>query len=170
MARAERVGTKVAVLLADIDKFKRINDTYGHLVGDAALREVARRMRDAVRPYDGVGRYGGDEFLVVLPGCDGISAAAVAERIRAACSAKPLDAGGHSLKVSLSFGGTIGSELMENEVEPILAAADASLYRAKADGRRVFVSRPGAIASEPTPGAVSVPLKDRSRGRLSPRE
>ena len=80
LERAEREELPLSIILADIDFFKRINDTYGHLAGDAVLRETSQNMKAVVRPYDGIGRYGGEEFLLVLPGCDDEAAAMLAER------------------------------------------------------------------------------------------
>jgi diguanylate cyclase (GGDEF)-like protein len=102
--RAGRDAQPVAVLLGDVDRFKSVNDTYGHQAGDVVLREAARRMCAEVRPYDAVGRYGGEEFLMVLPGCDGESALVQAERVREALCAMPFKACGHTLPVSCSIG------------------------------------------------------------------
>ncbi len=82
IARCHRDHRTVGVILLDIDHFKRINDTYGHFAGDAVLRETAARLRSNIRPYDQVGRYGGEEFLVVLPNCDLEQAHQQAERMR----------------------------------------------------------------------------------------
>lgn len=90
LARSEREKSSVAVILADVDKFKNINDTSGHLSGDAVLREVAGRLRASLRPYDGIGRYGGEEFLVVAPGCDAEGALKLAERLRASVGDAPV--------------------------------------------------------------------------------
>jgi len=90
LARSVREGTSLGLLVADIDHFKRVNDQFGHLAGDAVLREVSRRMLQVARPYDSVGRYGGEEFFVILPHCDANSAAGMAERLRAAIGSTPL--------------------------------------------------------------------------------
>src|SRR5262249_35924367 len=93
LARGRREGRPVGVILADVDNSKRINDTFGPLAGDRALRQVACRLGEALRPYDKVGRYGGEEFLVVLPGCDAGDAAGLAERLRQRVAAGPADGG-----------------------------------------------------------------------------
>lgn len=133
LERAQRQSSQVSILLADIDFFKRINDTYGHLAGDAVLREAANCMQSAVRPYDGIGRYGGEEFLMVLPDCDMDGAAALAERLRACIedSALVLAEGVISLTFSL---GVATNDLAQN-ASSLVAAADAALYRAKDNGR-----------------------------------
>src|SRR5262245_24684564 len=82
LVRADREGTQLAVVMMDIDHFKQLNDTHGHQAGDAVLREFTRRIAASLRPYDSVGRYGGEEFLVALPGCDQDSAVRHAERLR----------------------------------------------------------------------------------------
>jgi len=133
--RSRREQIPMGVIMADLDDFKRINDAHGHPVGDAALNEVARTLRSCVRPYDSVGRYGGEEFLIVLGNCDGGTVARTAERIRgriARCEV-PTPAGPISLTLSLGMialdraGGTDAAALVE--------AADRALYRAKAGGR-----------------------------------
>lgn len=133
LLRAQREGTFVGVLLADLDFFKKINDVYGHLAGDAVLREVAQRINAAIRTYDAVGRYGGEEFLVVLSGCEE-EPLLHAERIRALVSAEPVVTREGAITVTLSLGAAIsGGELLE--IEDLLRAADAALYRAKRAGR-----------------------------------
>jgi two-component system cell cycle response regulator len=122
-----------AVLILDIDKFKSINDSYGHNMGDAALREVAERLRDQLRAADVVARYGGEEFLAVLAGAEGPEAMRVAERLRAAVAAKPVEAEGHSLPVTISIGVAVGKT--GTPADRLIGAADAALYRAKRDGR-----------------------------------
>ena len=135
VARAEREQTSMAVLMADLDHFKRINDTYGHRAGDAVLREVARRIRETARRYDLVGRVGGEEFLIVLPGCDEISAAETGERIRSAISAVPIETDAGSLKITVSIGTATWSPGHPPFPHLLWETADKALYRVKRDGR-----------------------------------
>ena len=133
LERAEREQLPLSVILADIDFFKRINDTYGHLAGDAALRETSRRMKSVLRPYDGIGRYGGEEFLLVLTGCDNEAAGALAERIRACIESNPLALAEGTIPVTLSLG--VASTALTQDMEGLIGAADTALYRAKELGR-----------------------------------
>lgn len=140
-ARARRQRQPFGVLMLDLDGFKKLNDSFGHLTGDAVLREVARRMQDALRPYDTVGRYGGEEFLVVLPGCDHERAAMLAERLRAAVGDRPVETGGQHLDVTVSAGVTA----MEGTVEPLTLvrkADDALLAAKRAGGNLAVVATP----------------------------
>lgn len=149
LLRAQREGTSVGVLLADLDHFKKVNDVYGHLAGDAVLREVAQRINAAVRTYDSVGRYGGEEFLVVLSGCEE-EPLRHAERIRALVSAEPVVTREGAIPVTLSLGAAI-SGLQLPEMEDILRAADAALYRAKRAGRnRVEAASVSVAAKNPS--------------------
>jgi len=149
MLRAQREGTSVGVLLADLDLFKNINDVYGHLAGDVVLREVAQRINSAVRTYDAVGRYGGEEFLVVLSGCEE-EPIRHAERIRALVSAEPVVTREGPITVTLSLGVAISSRQFP-EMEDILRAADAAMYRAKRAGRnRVEAASVSASAENPS--------------------
>ncbi len=125
--------TPVSVILADLDHFKHINDTYGHLAGDAVLREAARRMRDAIRPYDSIGRYGGEEFLLVLSNCDTIGAVALAERLLQAVRKETIVLAEGTVSMTLSAG-VATSGIVQN-AETLVGAADAALYRAKRSGR-----------------------------------
>ncbi len=108
LARADREGTSVGVILLDLDHFKRINDQYGHLTGDQVLREAAAAMSGTIRPYDAVGRYGGEEFLVVLPGCDVVNSTSHAERLRQALNRiEVTSTKGREVHFSASFGVTV---------------------------------------------------------------
>jgi len=125
--------TPVSVILADLDHFKHINDTYGHLAGDAVLREAARRMREAVRPYDNIGRYGGEEFLLVLSDCDTIGAVALAERLLQAVRKDTIMLAEDAVSVTLSAG--VATSGIVQDAETLVGVADAALYRAKRGGR-----------------------------------
>jgi two-component system cell cycle response regulator len=134
LQRAARSGETMGVLLIDVDHFKMINDTHGHLIGDDVLREVTQRINDGVRVYDSVGRYGGEELLVVLPDCSRDWIQEGAERIRSAIDRTPMLFNGAEFSVTVSIGATVatGKVMTDNEV---LAAADIELYRAKRSGR-----------------------------------
>jgi two-component system cell cycle response regulator len=133
--RARRQGSPLAVVMIDLDRFKRINDTHGHPVGDEVLREAAQRIRGAIRAYDFVGRYGGEEFLVVAPGLAGASAAELAERIRRAFEAHPIATSGPALPVTLSLGVAAAAPRSAVDLTSLLEAADDALYQAKSEGR-----------------------------------
>ncbi|MBS0394614.1 MAG: sensor domain-containing diguanylate cyclase [Proteobacteria bacterium] len=146
LARAQRSGTSVACLMIDVDHFKTLNDSYGHIGGDEALREVSARIDSQVRASDTAARFGGDEFTLLLPDTSLADAARLAERIRATM-APPVDVGrGRSHAVTLSIGvaavvGRRGEEDLKALADRLLADADAALYAAKAAGRdRVAVS------------------------------
>jgi two-component system, cell cycle response regulator len=135
LARASREGHPLSLLMVDLDRFKQVNDTRGHAVGDAVLREAARRMQDSIRGYDSVGRYGGEEFLIILPGCDSQGAVAQAERVRESFAGSLFTAGQHSLVVTCSIGASSRNAPSERDAEVLLREADLALYAAKADGR-----------------------------------
>ncbi|WP_207062224.1 GGDEF domain-containing protein [Motiliproteus sp. SC1-56] len=123
-----------SLIMADIDEFKALNDRLGHLAGDEALRGTAERIAGQVRRYSQVGRYGGEEFLVVLPEADADEARRVAERIREAVRGRPLTLAGQPVTVTLSLGvATVGAE--EESFECVLGRADDALYQAKRQGR-----------------------------------
>jgi len=135
LARARRDGSSVGILLADIDHFKRINDTRGHLVGDEVLRAVAGRLKGEVRAYDAVGRYGGEEFLILLPGCDHAKLAAKAEQLVRIVERSSIETSTGPVAVTISIGGIASGECPHAELNSYLRAADTALYRAKTSGR-----------------------------------
>jgi two-component system cell cycle response regulator len=136
MGRVNRYESTVSLLLIDLDHFKRVNDNYGHLVGDDVLTEMAGLLQNAVRAVDVVARYGGEEFVVVLPETGSPGASRFAERLREVIEAHPFSRGaGSTLRLTASIGvATYPSPNLET-VEAFLAAADQALYRAKAEGR-----------------------------------
>ncbi|MBZ5724033.1 MAG: diguanylate cyclase [Acidobacteriia bacterium] len=141
LARAGREGQPVSLLMVDLDHFKAINDTCGHLAGDAVLREAAHRMKAAVRRYDAIGRYGGEEFLVVLPGCGREDACAQAERVRAAVAAEPFAACSQALPVTASIGVACCPVPFPLATDALIHDADLALYDGKNMGRnRVVVA------------------------------
>ena len=149
LSRRDRYGAPLTVTMADIDHFKRVNDTYGHLAGDAVLREVAWRLRASVRIYDSVGRYGGEEFLVVSPACPSSAGINQAERLRQVVSAKPMSFQDTAISVTVSLGVATLDRETKGGVEQLLGAADGALYRAKVGGRnRLEVA--GAVPSPPS--------------------
>lgn len=127
-------GQKITVAMMDTDRFKAVNDQYGHPVGDEVLRQVADRIRASLRPYDAVGRYGGEEFLVVMVGCEELEAAVVAERIRASVGGLPTVTNGGEIAVTISIG-VVTCDGSSDSPATVVKAADAALYRAKANGR-----------------------------------
>jgi two-component system cell cycle response regulator len=134
LERAARSKTATGLLMLDVDHFKAINDTHGHLVGDGVLKQVTQRIVHAVRGYDSVGRYGGEEFLIVLPGCGRDQIDQGAERVRSAVDDGPLVVDGVNIAVTVSIGAAVATGATVSDLE-ILAAADAALYRAKRAGR-----------------------------------
>jgi two-component system, cell cycle response regulator len=124
----------MAIMMADVDHFKAINDLHGHAVGDAALQQVAKRIQSSLRNSDSVGRYGGEEFLIILPHTDLNGARDIGERVRAAVSASPINHGSINIAVTMSIG-VASVTAASISVEDLLHAADQALYRAKANGR-----------------------------------
>lgn len=135
LLRSRRERTPLGVALIDLDHFKSVNDTYGHIAGDAVLMESARRMQGAIRAYDALGRYGGEEFLVVLPGCDESCVVDQANRMRTLLSIEPMKLTESTLQVTASFGATSFSGEGECNAASLIRTADEALYAAKRCGR-----------------------------------
>jgi diguanylate cyclase (GGDEF)-like protein len=176
IARALRGGESLALLLADVDHFKRVNDTYGHLAGDQVLRGLAAELRQQVRGSDVVGRFGGEEFVVLLPRADADEACKIAERLRHRASVMGVYTDGTALDVTISIGvavlGTDGGDLFE-----LLAAADLALYRAKDEGRdqvRLYApgdaARPGRCGGQTAEPAALIPPAGDASSRPAPPE
>ncbi|MFP5418106.1 MAG: GGDEF domain-containing protein [Gammaproteobacteria bacterium] len=143
-----RSGESVLLLLLDIDHFKAINDTHGHLAGDQVLRAIGGCLARCLRPMDTVARYGGEEFAIILPSCRPAFGLAVAERIRRSVAAleiavSPL----HTLHVTISIGGAYAPEWVRSTTELWIERADTQLYRAKSEGRdRICLDQPQELA------------------------
>ena len=146
LKRAKRESTTLSIIMADLDHFKQVNDTLGHAAGDAVLRETTRRIIECVRSYDAPCRYGGEEFLVILPTCDLAGAALRAQQIRSVIAATPFQIPEGALNVSCSLGVTASSGAAGFEVGALLREADEALYAAKHNGRnRVEVFAPQEV-------------------------
>jgi two-component system, cell cycle response regulator len=160
LARAEREVRPLGVVIVDLDHFKQINDTYGHLAGDAVLRESARRMQAGIRHYDSLGRYGGEEFLILFPGCCEAECFTQAERLRKQLSQPEMSVNDGPLRVTASFGITVAIPGEGCTEESLIRKADEALYRAKKSGRnRVEVLTYGsepATVSPPVEAAVPI--------------
>jgi two-component system cell cycle response regulator len=135
LIRTRRENGCTIVMLGDLDHFKSVNDRNGHVVGDEVLKEVARRLLASVRSYDFVGRYGGEEFLIVLNNCDASQAILRAEEVRNGIGNHPIQTSCGPLSITMSLGILASSEWDLRLVEETLAQVDLALYRAKADGR-----------------------------------
>ncbi len=152
--RSHREQKSTAILLGDIDHFKRVNDTLGHIVGDEVLMEIANRLLGSVRSYDFVGRYGGEEFLVVLNSCDPVFAPGRAEAIRRSISTRAIQTAKGPLALTMSLGLLLSSEWGLKPIEELLHEVDNALYEAKAAGRDCLrLARPSK-AAEPSPATL----------------
>ena len=137
--RSRREGTALSVIMADVDHFKKINDTFGHLTGDLVLKKIGAIITRSVRSYDCVGRYGGEEFLIVLPGTEIESALYRAEQLRLAVQSAKVENDEITLQVTASFG--VASHFPPHyDAEAIIQTADTALYRAKNSGRNCVIA------------------------------
>jgi len=134
-SRASRLGGNLGVILGDLDNFKQINDTHGPQVANAVLQEAAKRMGAILRPYDSVGRYGGEEFLIVLPASDVYSTTSVARRLLTCLNAEPMQISGSNISVTGSFGVAANDKAQPIGWKTMISAADKALLRAKKNGR-----------------------------------
>jgi len=142
LARSERDACPVSVALLDLDHFKTINDTQGHHAGDIVLRQTAVRMTESVRQYDSIGRYGGEEFLLVLPGCEMSGAMSQAERLCGRIANGPIVIGTTETRLTVSIGVSTSLPGQRASAEALINRADQALYKAKHKGRNRVESLP----------------------------
>jgi two-component system cell cycle response regulator len=155
LARAEREARPLGVVIVDLDHFKQINDTYGHLAGDAVLREAARRMQNGIRQYDCIGRYGGEEFLILFPCCGHAESFSLADRLRKQLAQAEMSVNDTSLRVTASFGVTTAMPSERWTQEGLIRRADEALYIAKKSGR----NRVEILTGLPEPAAEKAPAE-----------
>ena len=161
--RAHREHQALSLILADLDGFKNVNDTYGHVMGDQVLVEVARRMRNCLRSYDAIGRYGGEEFLMVLPNSEASQAVRLAERIRVAVSQDPFRLGNQDLTVTVSQGVTTWTDPYPIPIERLIQSADGALYLVKNSGRNgVEYARFDVHADDAFSSIVTLPTRSKA--------
>ncbi len=159
LSRNGRESKPLAIILADLDHFKQVNDSLGHAAGDCVLKEVAQRLQSDLRAYDLVGRYGGEEFLIMLPNCNLATGTRRADEIRGLVSKNAMVTTFATVPVTISMGITVSDGTQHLTIEDLLQQADEALYRAKGSGRncvRAFSRRIGATATSASAG--------RSRG------
>lgn len=166
LARSTRTGEDVTLMLCDVDYFKRINDTYGHGVGDQALAAVAQALRSVIRPTDAAARLGGDEMSLLLAGCNAQGATVVARRIRDALATIQRESGLPE-HVTLSIGiadtrAMSADALTQRAVGHLMAAADEALYQAKADGRDRYACHGDCFAPVPLEDDPTAPIQLRA--------
>ena len=135
LSRTQRKSELLSLIMADLDHFKTVNDTYGHQAGDAVLEETAKRMHECVRPYDKVGRVGGEEFMIVLGDCNNTEGLEIAERIRKSIGDQIFEVGSNKITVTVSIGVTTTITNQTFEKDLLISAVDRALYLAKKDGR-----------------------------------
>ncbi len=133
--RSNREKTPLTVIMADLDYFKNINDTYGHIAGDAVLKETAQRLVKSLRDYDYIARYGGEEFLMIIQNCNSKKGKYLAERARNSIGSKPINTSAGLVNVTISVGVASIPEIKVKKIEDFINAADMALYKAKHAGR-----------------------------------
>jgi diguanylate cyclase (GGDEF)-like protein len=159
MERINRTGSTNFIVLFDIDHFKRVNDTYGHLAGDKVLVAIAQRIKEIVRPYDLFGRYGGEEFIILMTRMDEASIVSAVERVRQEICKTPIEFEGKTIPISASFG--IAPTAPQNDLLTAIQCADAALYQAKEGGRNRAV-----LYEDGESPKSSLPLGEGTVGRL----
>jgi len=162
LSRTRREQGCTTILLGDVDHFKNVNDTRGHVVGDEVLQEIAHRLISAVRSYDFVGRYGGEEFLVVLNNCETSFAFMRAEEIRKTIGTRPIQTSRGPVDVTMSLGLLCTADWGDRPVEELLNETDAALYAAKTSGRNCCkIAKPDALRliSAPAESEPSAPVR-----------
>jgi diguanylate cyclase (GGDEF)-like protein len=142
--------------MVDLDHFKDVNDTYGHLAGDAVLREAARRMQNSIRQYDALGRYGGEEFLILFPGCGEEECFAQADRLRTQLAQTEMSVNDTAIRITASFGVASASPGDNCTPEALIRKADEALYLAKKSGR----NRVESLSYRPERANVKASAKD----------
>jgi diguanylate cyclase (GGDEF)-like protein len=158
-ARRSREDGSFGIILADLDHFKNVNDSFGHIAGDEVLREAARRMQACVRTYDVIGRYGGEEFLIVVPASDAAAIFTLAERIRSAIESVPVRFDGHNIPITISLGVAACSNDNIAGSEGLLRMADDALYRAKHAGRNRAELASHDVPSDRIADSAAIPSK-----------
>ena len=167
--RSLRSRNPTSLLLCDIDHFKRINDNHGHLTGDAVLQAVAKVLISSVRAYDAVGRYGGQEFLILLSDCEGAGLAARCEHIRATIASTLIQVGAESLSITISIGAVTYEGFSDTAPEHFIAQADEALYRAKAEGRnRTVLACPSSEGEVESPHSTLWPSQSHAYDHSAP--
>ena len=146
ISRSQRQETPLSVIIVDLDHFKQVNDTYGHLSGDIVLKEVASLMRSVLRETDYIGRYGGEEFIVLAPGCNDREVNHLAERLKHVISEREIAVeGDEKLRVTASLGITSYNKNVDDKRETVIARADEALYRSKKNGRNRITVYTGKV-------------------------
>jgi len=162
LVRASRRAMPVTVIMADLDHFKNINDTYGHATGDIVLREAARRLKGGVRAYDSLGRLGGEEFIAVLPECEAKVGYQVAQRLCRLVSETPVLTPAGKIPVTVSLGVAALDQVAGATSEDLMRAADSALYQAKHSGRA------RAVLASATDWQALAPLNDPEATTIKP--